>query len=123
MSFRCIGFILMLRFTHSMMDIYIPHQHPDQPEAQVVPESEPMEKHVPKPIPEWDIPVEQISLSSSKPSSENLHTTSISGPTSMGQSTSTSARTLPKIIEISDDKDEDSEECSDMIEIFSDDDS
>ncbi|KAL4306608.1 hypothetical protein AHAS_Ahas16G0195300 [Arachis hypogaea] len=82
-----------------------------------------MEEHVSKPIPEWDIPVEQILVSSSDPSSEDLHTTSINRLTSVDQSSSTSARTPPEIIEIFDDEDEDLEECSDVIEIFFDNDS
>ncbi|KAL4337122.1 hypothetical protein AHAS_Ahas12G0078600 [Arachis hypogaea] len=108
---------------HPFHDRPVPHQHPYQPEDQLVLETEPMEEHVPKPIPKWDIPVEKISVSSSEPSSEELHTTSTSGPTSMGQNSSTSAKTPPEIIEISNDEDEDPEECSDVIEIFSDDDS
>ncbi|RYR47050.1 hypothetical protein Ahy_A07g032959 [Arachis hypogaea] len=66
-----------------------------------------------QPIPKEDIPAEQISLSSSEPSSEEPLTASISGPTSVGQTTSMSARTPPEIIEIFCDEDEDSEECSD----------
>ncbi|KAL4321934.1 hypothetical protein AHAS_Ahas14G0160100 [Arachis hypogaea] len=54
---------------HPFHDGPIPHQHHDQPEDQVVPEPEPMEEHVPEPIPEWDIGIEQISVSSSEPSS------------------------------------------------------
>ncbi|KAL4381171.1 hypothetical protein AHAS_Ahas04G0106800 [Arachis hypogaea] len=71
----------------------------------------------------WDILVEQISVSSSEPSSKELHTISIGGSTSVDQSSSTSATTPVKIIEISDDEDEDSKECSDVIEISSEDDS
>ncbi|KAL4365361.1 hypothetical protein AHAS_Ahas07G0098400 [Arachis hypogaea] len=70
-----------------------------------------------------DIPVEQISVSSSEPSFEEPLTTSISGPESASQTSSTSASALPEIIEISDDEDEDPEECSDVVVIFSDDDS
>ncbi|KAL4329125.1 hypothetical protein AHAS_Ahas13G0268800 [Arachis hypogaea] len=98
-------------------------QHPDQPEEQVDPEPEPMEEHLPEPIPEEVILIEQILVSLSEPSSEELHTTSISGPTSVGQTSSTSARAPPEIVEISDDEDKDSEECSDVIMISSDDDS
>ncbi|KAL4328142.1 hypothetical protein AHAS_Ahas13G0170500 [Arachis hypogaea] len=47
----------------------------------------------------------------------------ISEPTSVGQTSSTSARALPETIEISNDEDEDHEECSDLIMISSDDDS
>ncbi|KAL4300664.1 hypothetical protein AHAS_Ahas17G0223500 [Arachis hypogaea] len=82
-----------------------------------------MEKHVIGSILEWDIFVEQISMSLFEPSSEELHTNSISGPMSVGKSSSTSARTLPEIIEISDDEDEDPEDYSDVIEISSDDNS
>ncbi|KAL4356438.1 hypothetical protein AHAS_Ahas09G0086700 [Arachis hypogaea] len=70
-----------------------------------------------------DIPVEQISVSSFEPSSKEPHTTSISGSTSVGQISSTSSRALPKIVEISDDEDEDLEEYSDAIVISSDDNS
>ncbi|KAL4357107.1 hypothetical protein AHAS_Ahas09G0153600 [Arachis hypogaea] len=70
-----------------------------------------------------DIPVEQISVSSSEPSSEEPLTASISGPVNAGQTSSTSASASPEIIEISNDEDEDSEECSDVVVISSDDDS
>ncbi|KAL4321935.1 hypothetical protein AHAS_Ahas14G0160200 [Arachis hypogaea] len=103
---------------HPFHDVPIPHQHPNQPKDHVVPKSEPMEEHVPEFIPEWDISVVQISVSSSEPSSEELHTTSINRPTSVGQSSSTSVRTPLEIIEISDDEGEDPEKCSDVIEIF-----
>ncbi|KAL4390443.1 hypothetical protein AHAS_Ahas03G0145600 [Arachis hypogaea] len=76
-----------------------------------------------EPIPEKDNPVEQISVSSSEPSSEEPLTASISEPTSVGQTSSTSARAFPETIEISNDEDEDHEECSDVIMISSDDDS
>ncbi|KAL4316164.1 hypothetical protein AHAS_Ahas15G0257700 [Arachis hypogaea] len=85
---------------HLFHDGSVPYQHLDQPKDQVIPELEPMEEQVPEPIPKRDIPLEQISVSSSEPSSEELYTTSISRPTSMGQSSSTSARTPPKIVEI-----------------------
>ncbi|KAL4300391.1 hypothetical protein AHAS_Ahas17G0196200 [Arachis hypogaea] len=85
----------------------IPHQHPDQPKDQVDPEPEPMDEHISEPIPKEDIPVEQVLVSSFKPSSEEPLTTSISGPASVGQISSTSARVPPEIVEISDDKDED----------------
>ncbi|KAL4275998.1 hypothetical protein AHAS_Ahas20G0163200 [Arachis hypogaea] len=101
--------------------IHVPHQHPNQPEDQVVPV--PVEEHVPEPIPEWHISIEHNSVYSCEPSSEELHTTSITGPTSVGQSSSTSVRTTPDIIEISDDDDEDPKECSNVIEICSNDDS
>ncbi|KAL4328995.1 hypothetical protein AHAS_Ahas13G0255800 [Arachis hypogaea] len=80
---------------HPFHDGLVPYQHPDQLE----------EEHVPEPIPEWDIPVEKISVSLSELSFEELHTTSISGLMSVGQSSSTSAKTPP-------------EEYSDVIEIF-----
>ncbi|KAL4390076.1 hypothetical protein AHAS_Ahas03G0108900 [Arachis hypogaea] len=103
--------------------LHIPHQHPDQTEDQVDLEPEPIEEHIPEPIPEEDIPVEQISVSPSKPSSKELLTTSISGPTSIGQTSSMSAEAPLEIVEISDDEDKDPEECSNVIVIFSDDDS
>ncbi|KAL4381799.1 hypothetical protein AHAS_Ahas04G0169600 [Arachis hypogaea] len=87
------------------------------------PEPEPMEEHFLEPIPEEDIPVEQISVSSSEPSSEEPLTASISGPASAGQTSSTSASAPPEIIDISNDEDEDPEECSDVVVISSDDDS
>ncbi|KAL4395947.1 hypothetical protein AHAS_Ahas01G0042800 [Arachis hypogaea] len=65
--------------------------------------------------------MEQISVSSSEPSSEEPFTASISGPASAGQTSRTSASTPPEIIEISDD--DDPEECSDVVVISSDDDS
>ncbi|KAL4381796.1 uncharacterized protein DS421_4g126330 [Arachis hypogaea] len=110
---------------HPFHDGPVPHQHPDQPadQADPEPEPEPMEEHFPKPVPEEDIPVEQISVSSSEPSSEEPFTASISGPASAGQTSSTSASAPSEIIEISDDEDEDPEECSDVVVIFSDDDS
>ncbi|KAL4275997.1 hypothetical protein AHAS_Ahas20G0163100 [Arachis hypogaea] len=70
---------------HPFHDGPVPHQHPDQPEDQVAPKLEPMEEHVLESIPELDIPIEHISVSSSEFSSEELHTTSISGPTSVGR--------------------------------------
>ncbi|QHN92969.1 uncharacterized protein DS421_17g588620 [Arachis hypogaea] len=75
------------------------------------------------PVLEEDIPVEQISVSSSEPSSEEPLTAFISGPASAGQTSSTSASAPPEIKEISDDEDEDPEECSDVVVISSDDDS
>ncbi|KAL4327860.1 hypothetical protein AHAS_Ahas13G0142300 [Arachis hypogaea] len=66
-----------------------------------------------------EIRTQQISVSSF----EEPLTTSISGPTSIGQTSSMSAKVPPEIVEISDDEDEDPEECSDVIVIFSDDDS
>ncbi|QHN82739.1 uncharacterized protein DS421_20g698410 [Arachis hypogaea] len=78
---------------------------------------------IPEPVPEEDIPVEQISVSSSESSSEEPLTASISGPTSAGQTSSTSASAPPEIIEIFDDEDEDPEECSDVVVISSYDDS
>ena len=108
---------------HPFHDGPVPHQHPDQPADQADPEPEPMEEHFPEPVPEEDIPVEQISVSSSEPSSEEPLTASISGPASAGQTSSTSASAPPEIIEISDDEDEDPEECSDVVVISSDDDS
>nr|XP_025685082.1 uncharacterized protein LOC112785875 [Arachis hypogaea] len=65
---------------HLFHDGPVPHQHPDQPADQADPEPEPMEEHFPEPVPEEDIPVEQISVSSSEPSSEEPLTASISGP-------------------------------------------
>ena len=47
----------------------------------------------------------------------------MSGPASAGQTSSTSASAPHEIIEISDDEDEDPEECSDVVVISSDDDS
>ncbi|KAL4343925.1 hypothetical protein AHAS_Ahas11G0127100 [Arachis hypogaea] len=55
---------------HPFHDGPVPHQHRGQFADQVDPESEPMEKHIPKPVPEEDILVEQISVSLSEPSSE-----------------------------------------------------
>ncbi|KAL4315211.1 hypothetical protein AHAS_Ahas15G0162400 [Arachis hypogaea] len=108
---------------HPFHDGPVPHQHPDQPADQADPEPESMEELFPKPVPEDDIPVEQISVSSSKPSSEEPLTASINGPASAGQTCSTSASVPPEIIEISDDEDEDPEEFSDVVVISSDDDS
>ncbi|QHN93873.1 uncharacterized protein DS421_17g596390 [Arachis hypogaea] len=108
---------------HPFHDGPVPHQHPDQPADQADPEPEPMEEHFPEPVPEEDIPMEQISVSSSEPSSEEPLTASISGPASAGQTSSTSASAPPEIIEISDDEDKDPEECSDVVVISSDDDS
>ncbi|KAL4371624.1 hypothetical protein AHAS_Ahas06G0184400 [Arachis hypogaea] len=70
-----------------------------------------------------DIPVEQFLVSLSEPSSEELLTASISGPSRAGQTSSTSASAPPEIIEIFDDEDEDPDECSDVVVISSDDDS
>ncbi|KAL4329312.1 hypothetical protein AHAS_Ahas13G0287500 [Arachis hypogaea] len=70
-----------------------------------------------------DIPIEQISVSSSELSSEEPLTASISGPMSVGQTCSTRARAPPETIEIFDDEDEDLEECPDVIMISCDDDS
>ncbi|RYQ84783.1 hypothetical protein Ahy_B10g104262 isoform A [Arachis hypogaea] len=69
---------------HPFHDGPVPHQHSDQPADQADPEPEPMEEHFPEPVPEEDIPVEQISVSSSEPSSEEPLTASISGPASAG---------------------------------------
>ncbi|XP_057760340.1 uncharacterized protein LOC130980704 [Arachis stenosperma] len=80
-------------------------------------------RNFPEPVPEEDIPVEQISVSTSEPSSEEPLAASISGPVSAGQTSSTSASAPSEIIEISDDEDEDPEECSDVVVISSDDDS
>ncbi|KAL4381170.1 hypothetical protein AHAS_Ahas04G0106700 [Arachis hypogaea] len=68
---------------HPFHDGPVSHQHPDQLEDQVVPKPEPMEEYVPEPIPEWNILVEQISMSSSEPFSKELHTTSVSRLTSV----------------------------------------
>ncbi|KAL4328144.1 hypothetical protein AHAS_Ahas13G0170700 [Arachis hypogaea] len=95
--------------------------HPDQPTDQVDPET--MEEDIPGPIPEEDIPIEHILVSSSEPSSKEPLTASISGPMSVGQTCSTSARAPPETIEISDDEDKDPEECLDVIMISSNDDS
>ncbi|KAL4365643.1 hypothetical protein AHAS_Ahas07G0126600 [Arachis hypogaea] len=108
---------------HPFHDGSVPHQHSDQPADQEDLEPEPMEEHIPEPVPEEDILVEQISVSSSETSSEELLSASISGPASTGQTSSMSASAPFKIIEISDDNDKDPEECSDMIVIFYDDDS
>ncbi|KAL4381299.1 hypothetical protein AHAS_Ahas04G0119600 [Arachis hypogaea] len=78
-----------------------------------------MEEHIPEPILEEDILVEQILVSSPEPSPVETHTTSISGPTSFGKTSSTSARAPPEIVDISDDENEDPEECSDVIVISS----
>ncbi|KAL4356772.1 hypothetical protein AHAS_Ahas09G0120100 [Arachis hypogaea] len=82
-----------------------------------------MEDHILEPILEEDIPIEQISVSSSELSSEESLTASISGPISVDQTSSMSASSPPEIIKISDDEDEDPEECSDLIVISSDDNS
>ncbi|KAL4396740.1 hypothetical protein AHAS_Ahas01G0122100 [Arachis hypogaea] len=108
---------------HPFHDELVPHQHPDQPADQVDPQPEPMEKHIPEPVPEEHIPVEQILVSSSEPSYEEPLSASISRPTSVGQTSSTSASAPPEIIEIFDDEDQDPKECSDVIVISSDDDS
>ncbi|KAL4371797.1 hypothetical protein AHAS_Ahas06G0201700 [Arachis hypogaea] len=79
---------------HPFHDGLVPHQYPDQPTDQVDPEFESMEEHIPEPIPEENIPVEHISTSSSELSSEEPLTASIRGLTSIGQTSSTSARAL-----------------------------
>ncbi|KAL4300333.1 hypothetical protein AHAS_Ahas17G0190400 [Arachis hypogaea] len=108
---------------HPFHDGPVPHQHSDQPTDQADPEPKPMEEHIPELVPEEDIPVEQISVSSSEPSSEEPLTASSSGPESAGQTSSTRASAPPEVIEISDDEDEDPEECFDVVVISSDDDS
>ncbi|KAL4356462.1 hypothetical protein AHAS_Ahas09G0089100 [Arachis hypogaea] len=108
---------------HPFHDGPMPNQYPDQPADQVDPEPEPIEEHIPEPVPEEDIPVEQISVSSFEPSLEEPLSASISGLTSDDQTSSTSASAPPEIIKISDDEDEDPEECSDVIVISFDDDS
>ncbi|KAL4356807.1 hypothetical protein AHAS_Ahas09G0123600 [Arachis hypogaea] len=90
---------------------------------QADPETELMEEHILESVPEEDIPIEQISVSSSKPSSEESLTASINGLASAGQTSSMSASAPPEIMEISNEEDKDSEECSDVIVISSDDDS
>ncbi|KAL4344926.1 hypothetical protein AHAS_Ahas11G0227200 [Arachis hypogaea] len=40
---------------HPFYDRHVPHQYPNKPEDQVVPQPEPLEEHVPEPILEWDI--------------------------------------------------------------------
>ncbi|KAL4287268.1 hypothetical protein AHAS_Ahas19G0169200 [Arachis hypogaea] len=82
-----------------------------------------MEEHIPESVPEEDILVEQISVSSSEPSFEEPLTASISGLAGAGQTSSTSASAPPEIIEISNNKDENPEECFDVIVISSNDDS
>ncbi|KAL4329879.1 hypothetical protein AHAS_Ahas13G0344200 [Arachis hypogaea] len=94
------------------------HHHPVQPKDHVVPELD-LEKYVPEPIPERDLPLELIFSSSFGLSVEDQHTTSVSGPVCIDQSNYTSARIFYKIIEIFDD---DNEEYPDVIEFSSSDD-
>ncbi|KAL4287267.1 hypothetical protein AHAS_Ahas19G0169100 [Arachis hypogaea] len=82
-----------------------------------------MEEHILESVPEEDIPVEKISVSSSEPSFEEPLTASFSGLAGAGQTSSTSASALPEIIEISNNEDENPDECSDVIVISSNDDS